>query len=55
VATPEDIIDYDDGPRGPLWGYDWRSHLMADAAAVALVLGSAVGLMWLSLIGPAPF
>jgi hypothetical protein len=56
VASPEDIIDYDDGPAGPLWGYDWHAHLLADAAAVALALGSAVGLLWVMLTGgPSPF
>ena len=49
VATPEDIIDYDDGPGGPVWGYDWRAHFVADVAALALALGAAAGLLWLSL------
>lgn len=53
---PEDIIDYDDGPCGPAWGYDWRAHLLADATAWALALGSVAALGWLTVAGPvAPF
>ena len=56
MATPEDITDYYDGPPGPVWGYDWRAHLAADAAGWALVVGSAAGLAWLTLTGgPALF
>jgi hypothetical protein len=56
VATPEEITDYDDGPAGPLWGYDWRAHLAADVVALAVALGSAAGLAWLALAGgPTPF
>jgi hypothetical protein len=51
VATPEDIIDYDDGPAGPLWGYDWQAHLAADAAGWALAVGAAAILGWLTLVG----
>ena len=56
VATPEDITDYDDGPGGPVWGYDWRAHLTADAVALALALGSVISLAWIALFGgPVPF
>ena len=56
MATPEDIIDYDDGPPGPIWGYDWQAHLAADVAAIALAFVSAVGLVWITVTGgPAPF
>ena len=56
MTTPEDIIDFDDGPGGPVWGYDWRAHLVADAVALALAVGSAAGLAWVTLSGgPAPF
>ena len=56
MATPEDIIDYDDGPVGALWGYDWRAHFVADVAALAVAFGSAAGLLWLTLSGrPALF
>jgi len=51
VATPEDIIDYDDGPAGLLWGYDWQAHLAADAAGWALAVGAAAILGWLTLVG----
>ena len=51
MATPEDIIDYDDGAAGPLWGYDWRAHFVADVAALAVAFGSAAGLLWLTLSG----
>ena len=56
MATPQDITDYDDGPGGPVWGYDWQTHLAADAAALALALGSVVSLAWIALFGgPVPF
>ena len=56
MATPEDITNYDDGPAGPLWGYDWRAHWMADATALALAFGSVASLVWLTLGGgPVPF
>lgn len=56
VATPQDFIDYDDGPPGLVWGYNWRAHLVADAAAWALALGSIAALGWLAVAGPAvPF
>jgi len=56
VATPEDITDFDDGQPGPLWGYDWQTHLAADAASWALAVGAAAVLGWLTLVGsPALF
>jgi hypothetical protein len=56
VAPPEEIIDYDDGPRGTAWGFDWRAHLLADATAWALALGTVAALVWLAVAGPAaPF
>ena len=54
MAPPEDIIDYDDGPPGPAWGYDWRGHLVADVSGWALAFGSVAALGWLALAGPAP-
>jgi hypothetical protein len=38
-----------------MWGYNWQAHLVADAAAAALVLGSAVALGWLALVGHTTF
>jgi hypothetical protein len=56
LATPEDTIDYDDGPTGPVWGYDWQAHLAADAAGWALAVGTAAALGWLTLVvHPASF
>ena len=56
MASPEDITDYDDGPGGLLWGYNWGAHLVADVAAVVLTLGSAVVLGLVTLAGgPRPF
>jgi hypothetical protein len=56
MANPDHFTDYDDGPPGPVWGYDWRAHVVADAVALALAVGSAAGLAWVVLSGaPAPF
>jgi hypothetical protein len=51
VASPEDINDYDDGPGGLLWGYNWQAYLVTDVAAVALTLGSVVVLGLVTLVG----
>jgi hypothetical protein len=56
VATPDDFTDYDDGPAEEVCGYDWRSHLAADAVALVLAVGSVVGLAWVALTSDrAPF
>jgi hypothetical protein len=56
VTTPQDVNDFDDGPGGLLWGYNWRAFLVADAAAATLAFGSITLLGLLTLIGGArPF
>jgi hypothetical protein len=51
VASPQDINDYDDGPGGLLWGYNWHAHLVTDAAALLLTLGSVAVLGLVTLVG----
>ena len=55
MVSPDDINDYDDGITGPIWGYNWQAHFVADATAVALVLASVAAFSWLTLIGRAGF
>jgi hypothetical protein len=49
VTTPEDFNSYDDALSRQFYDYDWSTHMVMDGVILLLALGSAAGLVWITL------